>query len=173
MFCCCPTIICNPFAFIHWLLLRSGSRAKWELLGLQTHTTTTRTNTGPTPGTFFGPIFLCLFIFSQHEVLFAPKSDQCNSVPGSLGTQWSECSHQEPRAWITRSCPYSVVKAMIPNELQFWPPVAKFLSRDLMDLQATLTMRCQQQHGTSQTGLCFEILKFLSCFFVWGNAVLT
>ena len=124
---------------------------------------------------FFTQFFMSLyFVFlANTRCFFVPKSDQCNFLPGSLGTQWSECSHQEPRAWITRSCPYSGIKATIPNELQLWPSVAKFLSRDLMDLQAILMMRCQQQHGTSQTGLCFEILKFLSCFFVWRDIVLT
>ena len=65
---------------------------------------------------FFMPLY---FVFlANTRCFFVPKSDQCNFVPGSLGTQWSECSHQEPRAWITRSCPYSGIKATIPNELQ-------------------------------------------------------
>ena len=48
-----------------WLLVRRGSRARWELLGLQILTTTTRTNIEQTQGNFCNQqsnwitVFLC------------------------------------------------------------------------------------------------------------------
>ena len=175
MFCCCPTIIFNYFASIHWLLLRSESRAKWELLGLQTLTTTTRTNTGPTPGTFFWPNFVMpLYFWPLPGTFFVPKSYPCNFVPGSLGTQWSECSHQEPRAWIIRFGRYSLLQ-----DAQFW----------LVCVTERFNYHCSgiwwtfKQHWwwgvnnstepLKQACVLKSWLNFFCWFFVWGNTVLT
>ena len=78
---------------LFWLLLRRGSKARWELSGLQILTTTTRTNTGQIQGN------LCNQQSKWIIVL----------VSGSLGTRWREFSHQEHRAWIIRSCQNSAL----------------------------------------------------------------
>ena len=109
----------QSFRFHTLIVAQERKQSKMRTLGASNpHNNNKDKHRANTRYLFLAQFCYASFFWPLPGTFFVPKSYPCNFVPGSLGTQWSECSHQEPRAWITRSCPHSGVKAMIPNDLQ-------------------------------------------------------